>query len=53
MNSQMNLVFIIGWVFLIISWIWPKHKWGGITIKMLLNGISLGLFIANAIYHFL
>lgn len=53
MNSQMNLVFVIGWAFLIISCIWPKDKWGGRPIKMVLNGISLGLFIANAIYHFL
>jgi hypothetical protein len=53
MSNQMTIVFVVGWIFLFTSWVWPKHKWGGPVIRALLNGISLGLFIANAIYKFL
>ena len=52
MSNQMMIVFIIGWIFLFAGAIWPNNKWGGRAIKFLLNGISLGLFVANAIYQF-
>ena len=50
MSNQTLTVSILGWVFLIASWVWPNSKWGGRVTKLMLTSFSLGLFVANAIY---
>ena len=58
--TQFDAVLPIGWVLLITSWIpmgWypkrirPTSEQESHLIKMLLAGISLGMFIANGIYQ--
>ena len=58
--TQFDTVLLIGWIFLIASWIpsgWypkclrPTSAQESHLIKMLLAGISLGMFIANAIHQ--
>jgi hypothetical protein len=48
--SASNVVMLLGWLILIVSWLWPKTKWGGTTIKIALAALSTGAFLANAIY---
>lgn len=48
-----TVVMILGWFFLILNFVWPSKKWGGVAIKIALSSISLGLFLANAIYTFI
>jgi hypothetical protein len=52
MDNQTMTVFIVGWIFLVASWIWPTDKWGGRAVRMALASFSLGLFAANAIHQF-
>ena len=58
--TPFNTVLLIGWIFLILSWIpsgWypkplrPTTEREQYLIKMLLAGISIGLHIANGIYQ--
>ena len=58
--TTFDTMTLIGWIFLIASWIpsgWypkrirPTSERESHLIKMLLAGISVGMFIANAIYQ--
>jgi hypothetical protein len=48
-----NVVLLMGWVFLLVSFLWPNTKWGGTAIKIGFSALSTGLFVANAIHYFL
>jgi len=57
--TPFNAVLLIGWIFLITSWIpsgWypkplkPTSERESHLIKMILSGIAVGMFIANGIY---
>lgn len=57
--TPFNTVLLIGWIFLILSWIpsgWypkrirPTSERESYLIKMLLVGIAVGMHIANVIY---
>lgn len=48
--SASNVVMLLGWLILMVSFVWPKTKWGGRTIKIVLAALSTGAFLANAIY---
>jgi len=50
--SASNVIMLLGWIFLIVSWVWPSTKWGGITIKIAFSALSTGLFLANVIHAF-
>ena len=52
MNASM-VIMTIGWFFLIVAFIWPIKKWGGYVIKIALSAVSVGIFLANAIYTFM
>lgn len=47
-----TVVMVLGFFFLILNLVWPSKKWGGVAIKIVFSSISLGLFLANAIYTF-
>ena len=58
--TQFDMVLLIGWVFLIASWIpsgWypkrlrPSTQQHELYIKTRLLGIALGMHIANGIYQ--
>ena len=51
MNAS-NVVMLLGWLILMVSFLWPSNKWGGTTIKIALSALSTGLFLAGAIYTF-
>jgi hypothetical protein len=51
MNAS-NVVMLLGWLILMVSFLWPNNKWGGTTIKIALSTLSTGLFLANAIHVF-
>ena len=51
--SASNVVMLLGWLILIVSWLWPSTKWGGTTIKIALSALSTGLFLANTIHVFM
>jgi hypothetical protein len=51
MNAS-NVVMLLGWFFLAVSFVWPSAKWGGIVAKIAFSALSSGLFLANAIYTF-
>ena len=48
-----NIIFVIGWFFLIMSFVWPLNKWGGRVIKIAFSALATGVFLANMIYSFL
>lgn len=48
-----TVVFILGWFFLFLDIVWPANKWGGRATKIVFSSISVGLFLANAIYTFM
>jgi len=50
--SASNVVMLLGWLILMVSFLWPSNKWGGTTIKIALSALSTGLFLAGAIYTF-
>jgi len=50
--SASNIVMLLGWLILMVSFLWPNNKWGGITIKTALSALSTGIFLAGAIYTF-
>jgi len=52
MNAS-GIVMLLGWFFLILNFVWPSTKWGGHTTKIVFSSISVGLFLANAIYAFI
>ena len=58
--TQFDMVLLIGWIFLIASWIpsgWypkrlrPSTQQHELYIKTLLSSIALGMHIANGIYQ--
>ena len=51
--SASNVVMLLGWLILMVSFLWPKVKWGGIVAKIAFSALSIGLFLANAIHAFL
>ena len=51
MNTS-NVVMLLGWLFLMVSFVWPNNKWGGYVVKIALSALSTGIFLANAIYTF-
>jgi hypothetical protein len=51
--SASNVVMLLGWLILMVSFLWSKTKWGGIITKIALSALSVGLFLANAIHAFL
>jgi len=51
--SASNVIMLLGWLILMVSFLWPNNKWGGITIKIALSALSTGLFLAGAIYAFM
>jgi hypothetical protein len=52
MNAS-DVVMLLGWLILMVSFLWSKTKWGGIITKIALSALSIGLFLANAIHAFL
>jgi hypothetical protein len=48
-----TVVMLLGWFFLVLNFVWPSKKWGGMTIKIALSSFSLGVFVAGAVYTFL
>jgi len=50
--SASNVVMLLGWLILMVSFLWPSNKWGGIVVKTALSALSTGLFLANAIHTF-
>lgn len=52
MNAS-NVVMLLGWLFLMVSFVWPSNKWGGYVVKIALSAVSTGIFLANAIYTFM
>ena len=50
MNKQ-QIVFCIGWGFLLLSVFWPK-KWGGHVVRMVFSALALGVFITEMVYAF-
>jgi hypothetical protein len=50
--SAYNIVLLVGWGFLLVSWLWPVNKWGGRTLKIALSALASGVFLANVIYVF-
>lgn len=48
-----TVVISLGWFFLVLNYVWPSKKLGGITIKIMFSSLSLGLFLASSIYSFL
>ena len=52
MNAS-NVVMLLGWLFLMVSFVWPSNKWGGYVAKTALSALSCGIFLANAIYTFM
>jgi hypothetical protein len=51
MNAS-NVVMLLGWFFLAVSFVWPRVKWGGIVVKIAFSALSTGFFLANMIYAF-
>jgi hypothetical protein len=51
--SASNVVMLLGWLILMVSFLWPNNKWGGIGVKIALSALSTGIFLAGAIYTFL
>ena len=51
MNAS-NVVMLLGWFFLAVSFVWPRVKWGGIVAKIAFSALSTGFFLANIIYAF-
>jgi len=51
--SASNVVMLLGWLILMVSFLWPSNKWGGIVVKTALSALSTGLFLAGAIYAFM
>jgi hypothetical protein len=51
--SASDVVMLLGWFFLVLNFLWPKVKWGGIVAKIAFSALSIGLFLANAIHAFL
>ena len=52
MNAS-NVVMLLGWLFLMVSFVWPNNKWGGTVVKIALSAVSTGIFLANAIHTFM
>ena len=50
--SASNVVMLLGWLILIVSFMWPSNKWGGTVAKIAFSALSTGIFLANAIYTF-
>ena len=46
-----TVVLLLGWFFLILTFVWPTDKWGGRVIKIAFSALSCGLFLANTIYN--
>ncbi len=51
--SASNVIMLLGWLILMVSFLWPSNKWGGIITKIALSALSTGLFLAGAIYAFM
>jgi len=51
--SASNVIMLLGWLILMVSFLWPSNKWGGIVAKTALSALSTGFFLANAIYFFM
>jgi len=51
--SASDVIMLLGWLILMVSFLWPSNKWGGIVAKTALSALSIGLFLANAIHVFL
>jgi len=54
--DKFALCNMIGWVFLILSWVLPipiKESTISRMVGMSLSAIALGIFITNGIYKFL
>lgn len=52
MSNAPLISFMIGWIFLVASWVWPSEKWGGKVVKIALSSLGTGVFLARAIYHY-
>ena len=52
MNAS-NVVMLLGWLFLMVSFVWPSNKWGGTVVKIALSALSTGIFLAGAVYAFM
>jgi hypothetical protein len=52
----MSIAFIIGWVFMIISWLpkpFIKDERKRLATNLAIAGVALGIFIADFIYRFI
>jgi hypothetical protein len=47
-----NIMFILGWVFLLAAWIIKGKTDKRMTIKLMFSTASLAFFVANAICYF-
>jgi len=52
MSNAPLISMVLGWIFLIASWVWPSEKWGGRVAKIALAALATGVFLARVIYHF-
>jgi hypothetical protein len=48
--SVSDIVLLVGWGFLLVSWMWPSNKWGGRMLKITLSALASGIFLANVVY---
>jgi hypothetical protein len=47
------IVYSIGWFFILLSFVWPKQKWGGYAIRTVFSAVATGIFVAGMVYVFL
>ena len=52
MNAS-NVIMLLGWLILMVGFLWPSNKWGGYVVKIALSALSTGIFLAGAVYAFM
>lgn len=50
MSKAELIMYSIGWLLIVLSWVWPTRKWGGYGMRVVFSAVSVGIFITNAVY---